>query len=919
MSQGRGATQSFARFVTGHARVVALSALLATGAALVRIVDPATLEPRIQIDVSMESMLPREDEGRRLWERLERIFGSDETLLLVVHRPEGVIERDALAALARLTSRLESADGIARVVSLANTRNVRGQDGDLVVEPLFESPPASEAELARIRAEALGNPLLVGNLISADARTATILLHLEPMAEAEFSRRGIDRQVLGAAREELGPGAQVWLTGSASVRAETTRYLIRDLLTLVPAAFLLMAAVAWVGLRSLRGVLLTVTTIGLGVVWTIGIAAVVDPALNLVTISVPSLILVVGFAYALHVVAAYQVELEAPQGAGDASPATRALASTTLPTILTAATTAAGFASLATNEIEALREFGLFSAVGALCAMLAALTWVPAVLELLPAPAARPRRPASRRVDAFLSGLGAFDVRHRRAIFALSLAVAGAGLLAIPRIEVSTALVSNFPEGSAVREAHAAVNRLAGGAAELRLVLEADYKDAFKQPENLRALGALQEWLEAQPEVTGTTSLVDYVKLLNRAFHGDDPARFAIPESRRMVSQLLFFGGGDEVKAFVDSQYRLTSSVVRNTAVDSKDTAELIRRIEERLAGLPAQLQGSVTGSTALIAKTSDEVAYGQATSMGSAFLVIWLFMSALFTSLRIGLVSMIPNALPVLVYFGALGWTGITLNTTTGIVASMVLGIAVDDTIHLMSSYNQAAREKASEVEGVKAALVHVGRPVAFTTVALCLGFLAIGFSSLRAQAEFGVLAAFTLAVAWGMDMTLTPAIASRLRVVTLWDVLSFDLGEAPQEAIPLFRGLSRTQARVVALLSEIVNLPAGARLIRAGERGDEVYVVIEGELRSWVEREGRRVELNRHGRGDLLGEVGLVQGARSAHVDCETPARLLRLAPRDLARLERRSPRIAARLYRNLGSTLAERLVRATGRVAS
>ena len=678
-----------------------------------------------------------------------------------------------------------------------------------------------------------------------------------------------------------------------------------------------MAGVAWVGLRSLRGVLLTVTTIGLGVVWTIGIAAVVDPALNLVTVSVPSLILVVGFAYALHVVAAYQAEVAAPTS-GDGSPATRALASMTLPTLLTGGTTAAGFASLVTNEIEALREFGLFSAIGSLCTMVAALTWVPAVLELLPVPPPRPRRAASRRVDAFLAGLGGFDVRHRAAIFAVSVLVGLAGLVAIPRIEISTALVSNFPEDSAVRQAHDAVNRLAGGAAELRLVLEADYKNAFKDPENLRVLEALQVWLEEEPEVTGTTSLVDYVKLLNKAFHGDDPTRFAIPESKRMVTQLLFFGGGDEVKAFVDSQYQLTNSVVRNTAVDSKDTSDLIRRIEARLAGLPPHLHGRVTGSTALIAKTSDEVAYGQATSMGSAFVVIWLMMSALFTSLRIGLVSMIPNVLPVLVYFGALGWTGITLNTTTGIVASMVLGIAVDDTIHLMSCYNEAAREKASEVEGVKAALLHVGRPVAFTSVALCLGFLAIGFSSLRAQAEFGVLASFTLAVGWLMDMTLTPAIASRLRVVTLWDVLSLDLGEAPHQAIPLFHGLSRTQARVVALLTEIVTVPAGQRLLRAGERGDEIYVVIDGELRSFVERDGRRIELNRHARGDVLGEVGLVQGERSANVDCETPARLLRLVPASLARLERRYPRIAARLYRNLGATLAERLVRATGRLA-
>src|SRR5262245_35596838 len=228
-----GATGTFARFVTGHARAVALGVALATGLALAQIVDPATLEPRIRIDVSMESMLPKQDEELLFWERLERIFGGDETLLLVVHRPEGMIERQALAALGRLTSRLESQGGIARVVSLANTRNVRGADGDLVVEPLLAGVPESETDLARVRADALGNPLLVDNLIAPDARTTMLLLYLEPMPEAEFSRRGIDGQVLGAARDEFGDTAQVWLTGSAYVRAETTRYLLRDLLTLI--------------------------------------------------------------------------------------------------------------------------------------------------------------------------------------------------------------------------------------------------------------------------------------------------------------------------------------------------------------------------------------------------------------------------------------------------------------------------------------------------------------------------------------------------------------------------------------------------------------------------------------------------------------------------------------------------------------
>jgi CRP-like cAMP-binding protein len=356
---------------------------------------------------------------------------------------------------------------------------------------------------------------------------------------------------------------------------------------------------------------------------------------------------------------------------------------------------------------------------------------------------------------------------------------------------------------------------------------------------------------------------------------------------------------------------------VWNTTIDSGATSALIDRIEARMRHLPEPLRGRVTGSTALIAKTSDEVAFGQAASLGLAFLVIWGFLSVLFTSLRIGLVAMIPNALPVLVYFGALGWSGVTLNTTTGIVASMVLGIAVDDTIHVLSRYNVAARNKANQLEGVKEALVHVGRPVTLTSIALCLGFLVIGLSTLRAQAEFGRLAAFTLAAAWLLDMTLTPAIASRLRVVTLWDVLSLDLGEAPERAIPLFHGLTTTQARVVALMTQIVSAPAGGRLISAGEQGNEVFVVLDGELRSWVDREGRRIELNQHRRGDVLGEVGLVRGERSANVDCETASRLLRLDPGSLSRLERRYPRIAARLHRNLNETLAGRLVQLTGRL--
>ncbi|MHC4342875.1 MAG: efflux RND transporter permease subunit, partial [Planctomycetota bacterium] len=455
------------------------------------------------------------------------------------------------------------------------------------------------------------------------------------------------------------------------------------------------------------------------------------------------------------------------------------------------------------------------------------------------------------------------------------------------------------------------------GPTQITVVLEADYRDAWKEPANLALLEELQGWLEAQPEIEISTSIVDYVKLIHRGFNENDPEFYRIPDSRRMVAQLLFFGGSDEIERFVDLDYRVAAALVRASAVDSVVIAALVDRIEERLAELPDHVVGRVTGNTVLLTSTIDDIAHGQAVSLSTAFFVIFVILSFLFTSFRVGFIALIPNALPVLVYFGALGLGGIRLNATTAVIGCLVLGIAVDDTIHFFARFNTAAKERADESAGVREALMHVGRPVTYTSVALVLGFSTLLFSSLKNQAEFGALAAFTLATAWLVDMTFTPAIAARLKVVTIWDVLSLDLGDEPQKAIPLFHGLSKHQARMAALMTDIIERPAGHRLIEVGQKSDGIYVVIDGALVSYVEKDGRRVELNRHGRGDTLGEVGLFQGERTANVDCETPARLVYFETDDIHRLRRRYPRIAAQVLHNLSQILAGRLAAATTRL--
>jgi hypothetical protein len=220
-----------------------------------------------------------------------------------------------------------------------------------------------------------------------------------------------------------------------------------------------------------------------------------------------------------------------------------------------------------------------------------------------------------------------------------------------------------------------------------------------------------------------------------------------------------------------------------------------------------------------------------------------------------------------------------------------------------------------ADEARGVSEALRTVGRPVTYTTAALCLGFLAMATSQLQNQREFGALAAFTLAVAWLVDVVFTPALAAKMRIVTLWDVLTLDLGDDPQHSIPLFLGLSHRQARIAALMTSLRRFPKDHALFRTGDEGDEMFVVIHGRMAALVPGREGTVEVPM-GRGDVVGEVALFHGRRTADVKTLSDVTLLCLSHSSLERLRRRYPRIGAQLYANLSEVLANRVARITER---
>jgi predicted RND superfamily exporter protein len=904
---------AISHFATRRAGWLLALVVAITAAGAAQIFDPVTRQVRLTVDPSIDAMLPEHDAGRKYYEHIRRLFGNDETVLIALMTND-VFSRESLDRVVRMTDRVEALKAVHHVVSLATALDVRSVDGAMEVVPFLETIPSNDAERSELRERVLANPVFAGSLVSKDARATVLSVNLRDMPERELVASGLVADIERIVSEERGE-ARIWVTGGLFAKAETARLMLEDIRRTLPLAIGIAMLVAWMSFRSLRGVLVPTATTLIAIVWTLGSIAAMGVPLNVLTVIIPTMLLVVGFAYAIHIVSEYyDVAGEySKQPRTSADVVREAMRRVAIPVVITGITTAAGFLSLTISPIQAIRQFGAYNTLGIVFTCLVALSFAPALLVLLPLPTIRDREIGGRFEHAF-GRLAIFNFRNRTPILWVGAAIAIVSVIGMLNIRVSSIFVE--PDSRLGRSA-SALDEYMEGANGLYVVLEANYDGAFKEPEKLQRIESLQRWLDLQPEVGGTTSVVDYLMLIRRGFL-DGVVSDEIPDSRTLVSQLFFFGGSDDLERFVDSRFHTTSIHVRCRVNDTAALEALLTRIEARAADLPENISMTVTGNSVLLTRTIDDITRGQVQSLVLAFAMIFVVLSLLFMSPRIGLLALIPNALPVLFYFGILGISGITLNSTTGLVACLVLGIAVDDTIHFLVRFNEAARRHADEGLGVTDALQSVARPVTYTTIALCGGFLALTQSHFQNQVHFGALAALTLAFAWLVDVTFTPALASRLRIVSLWDAITIDLGDDPHLSIPLFKGLRKTQARIAALMTIMVELPSGHQLFAAGDSGNDMYVIIEGQLiPSVIGDDGTPVSFGTLSRGDSVGEVGLFHGFRTANVVAESDVRLLRLSRESLERIRRRYPRIAARLYSNLSGILADRVATTTAQV--
>jgi predicted RND superfamily exporter protein len=912
-----GIIEKLSELVSRYTGLTLALVLLLAALALTAIVNPLTGQLRLNIDPSANRLLAENQSAKQFYDQTRQVFGSDETLIITLGSSD-IFTHETLAVIERMTSRIDEITAVRQVLSLANAVDIRSVEDGLDIAPFVAALEDGSGSLADIRQRVLNSRIYAGSLVSDNGDTTALVVYFNDISDREYLQGGVHEQIMGIIEEERGD-LEVFLTGTPYFKAAMVDLLIDDLLWTPPIITLILALVLAISFRSVLGVIVPLLTVGIGVILTLGTIAALGYSLSMISVLVPPLLMILGLSYSVHVTSEYLQVRQQPDS--QRSVVNLTLRHMTLPVMLTGLTTIAGFIALMANPIAAVKEFGIFSVIGVVYISLLSVTFTPALLKALDR---RPRqresgRPASGSsgFDRFVEQIAHIDLKYRNLIFTIAAIAFLLALAGIARIHVSTESITNFDSESDVRKGFEIVNERLGGANHFYIVVEGSQRDTFKDPGNLGILRELQEWLEQQPEVGSTISVADYLMLINQAFNENDPAFYRIPESKRLITQLLFLSANEDLDRIVDSRYKTTNIVVRSKVINSDDMTALIARINQRLGEFPEHLKSTVTGNPVLISETLTDIIVGQARSVGLALVFVYGILAIMFMSWRIGFIALLPNILPVALYFGSLGFFGISLNPSTSLIAPMVLGIAIDDTIHYFSRFNREVRRNADDRKATLLTMKSVGRPVTFTSIGLCLGFLVLMTSELRMQVHVGIMASYALAIAWLSDFFLTPALCATVRFTTLWDALTLDLGANPQESIPLLKGLRKSQARIVALMAKIIRVPAGKRIIREGEDGSEMYVVIDGRLRASIAGEDGHIEVATYARGDVVGEAGLFYEKRTADVDATEDCRLLCLSQSNLDHLSRRYPFIATKVFRNLNKILATRLFTTTHRL--
>ncbi len=705
------------------------------------------------------------------FEELRDVYVSADDVLFAVEPDDGrIFSREALAAIEELTAEAWKLPFAVRVESLTNFQHLRADGDDIFINDLVSGGAGlSDQALAGLREVALGERSLVGRLLSpsADFAGVDVVVELPPNDPSALAEPTLAAREL-AERIEAAYPVRVHVSGLVPFNHAFADVQMNDMRTLVPVMYLLLVLSMALLLRSFAATLTIVLGIALSTAATMGIAGWFGFVVTPPSAAAPIMILTIAVADGIHVLLAALQRMR--RGATKHDALVEALRVNMTAILLTSLTTTIGFLSLNFSKVPPLRDLGNIVGLGAVLAFVVSVSFLPALMAILPV---RVGTRGEAPLERWLARLADFVVARHRPLFA-AMAVLTLGLAALlPANKLDDNYLEFFDRSVPFRRATEIVNERLTGVYQLELSVAAGKSNGITDPAYLAILGEFEQWLLRQDEILHVATFAEVVRRLNRVLHGNDPAYYRPPETRELAAQyVLLYEMSLPYGRDLNSQIDLDRSATRVVAILKTVSSSGLRDIAERAEvwlrdNAPPAMHSRVASPTVMFAYISRHNTHGMIQGTLLAFLLISTTLGLALRSFKIALVSLVPNLVPTVMAFGLWGIAVGQVGTAVSGVIAMTLGIVVDDTVHFLTRYQRLRREDGLDAgQAVDATLRSVGTALAVTSAVLICGFSVLTFSGFQMTNHMGLVSAMTIAFALLADFVLLPALLIRFNV---------------------------------------------------------------------------------------------------------------------------------------------------------
>ncbi|EAQ54082.1 putative integral membrane protein [Vibrio sp. MED222] len=701
------------------------------------------------------------------FDEIQTTFAKTDNLAIVVAPEDGnVFTPETLTLIQNLTVDAWQIPYSSRVDSLANYQHTEAVEDDLLVEDLlYEEYEHTPERIAKVKQIALNEPLLKNALVSASGDVTIVnvtvqLPEVDKTAEVQEVIAAINTMI--AKYQADYPSVEFHTAGIIAMNNAFMMSAQEDSSTLVPLMLLVVLVFLTFMLRSFFSVVATLVVIISSIVATMGLSGWAGMFLSTATVNVPTLVLTLAVADCVHVIVTMRQAMQ--RGMEKAQAIQYSIKLNAMPILITSVTTAIGFLMMNMSDSPVLRDFGNLSALGVLIACFLSVTMLPALLKLLPVKRLSTNPKAADKVT-FMDKLGDFVVTNRKALLPIStLVIVGAAAL-IPLNKVNDESVKYFDTSSEFRQAADFMEETVSGMTTISIAVKTNESQAIADPVFLQAIGDFTDWLRVQPETDHVATLSDVYMRLNKNMHGDDDSYYQLPLNRELAAQyLLLYEMSLPYGLDLNNQINVDKSSIKMVlTVDNLGSVELVE-LEERIyswfAANAPQYEVVASSPSLMFAHIGETNMASMLSTLPITLVLISGLMIFALRSVRLGVISLVPNIAPAIIGFGLWALISGEINLGLSVVVTLTLGIVVDDAVHFLSKYQRARMEGKSAEEAVRYAFHTVGRALWITTVVLVAGFSVLAMSSFRLNSDMGLLSAIVIFIALVVDFILLPSL---------------------------------------------------------------------------------------------------------------------------------------------------------------